>query len=40
MGPQGERDSVKLEQQVLIIEDGYDALTTYPWEESLLDQHV
>jgi len=37
MGPQGERDGVKLEQQVLITEQGYEILTTYPWEESLLD---
>ncbi len=37
MGPEGERDGVKLEQQVLITDDGYELLTTYPWEESLLD---
>ena len=37
MGPKGERDGVKLEQQVLITDDGYELLTTYPWEESLLD---
>ena len=37
MGPLGERDGVKLEQQVLITEDGYELLTTYPYEEALLD---
>ncbi len=37
MGPQGERDGVKLEQQVLITDDGYELLTTFPYEESLLD---
>jgi Xaa-Pro aminopeptidase len=37
MGPEGEHDGVKLEQQVLITEDGYELLTTYPYEEVLLD---
>ena len=37
MGPSGERDGVKLEQQVLITEEGYELLTTYPYEEALLD---
>jgi len=37
MGPRGERDGVKLEQQVLITDDGYELLTDYPYEESLLD---
>ena len=37
MGPSGERDGVKLEQQMLITEDGYELLTTYPYEEALLD---
>jgi Xaa-Pro dipeptidase len=37
MGPLGERDGVKLEQQVLITDDGYELLTTFPYEESLLD---
>ncbi|MGD8838734.1 MAG: Xaa-Pro peptidase family protein [Gammaproteobacteria bacterium] len=37
MGPKGERDGVKLEQQVLITDDGYELLTTYPWEATLLD---
>jgi Xaa-Pro dipeptidase len=37
MGPKGERDGVKLEQQVLITANGYELLTTFPYEESLLD---
>jgi Xaa-Pro aminopeptidase len=37
MGPVGERDGVKLEQQVLITDDGYELLTTFPYEASLLD---
>ena len=37
MGPKGERDGVKIEQQVLITDDGYELLTTFPYEESLLD---
>ncbi len=37
MGLEGERDGVKLEQQVLITEDGYELLTVSPYEESLLD---
>ena len=37
MGAVGERDGVKLEQQVLVTEDGYEMLSTYPLEESLLD---
>jgi Xaa-Pro dipeptidase len=37
MGPLGERDGVKLEQQVLITDDGYELLTRYPYDESLLD---
>ena len=37
MGPLGERDGVKLEQQVLVTEGGYELLTTFPYEESLLD---
>jgi Xaa-Pro aminopeptidase len=28
---------VKLEQQVLITESGYELLTTFPYEASLLD---
>jgi len=37
MGPLGERDGVKLEQQVLITADGYELLTDFPYEENLLD---
>ncbi len=36
-GAVGERDGVKLEQQVLITEEGYEMLTAYPLEERLLD---
>jgi Xaa-Pro aminopeptidase len=37
MGPKGERDGVKLEQQVLVTDSGYELLTDYPWEASLLE---
>ncbi len=37
MGPKGERDGVKLEQQVLVADDGNELLLTYPWEQELLD---
>ena len=37
IGPKGERDGVKLEQQVLITADGYELLTRFPYEEALLD---
>jgi Xaa-Pro aminopeptidase len=37
MGPKGERDGVKLEQQVLVTDSGYELLTHYPWEASLLE---
>ncbi|MBC6440238.1 MAG: aminopeptidase P family protein [Rhodospirillales bacterium] len=37
MGPKGERDGVKLEEQVLVTEDGYEPISTFPFEESLLD---
>ena len=36
MGAVGERDGVKLEQQVLVTDDGYDLLTSMPFEEELL----
>ncbi len=36
IGAVGERDGVKLEQQVLVTDDGCEVLTTYPWEQSLL----
>ncbi|MCP4766629.1 MAG: aminopeptidase P family protein [Gammaproteobacteria bacterium] len=37
IGAVGERDGVKLEQQVLITDDGYELLSTYPFENSLLE---
>ncbi len=37
MGAVGERDAVKLEEQVLITEDGLEKMSTYPMEDSLLD---
>ena len=37
MGPLGERDGVKLEEQVLITEEGHQLLSTYPMEAALLD---
>ncbi len=37
VGAVGERDGVKLEQQVLITEDGYELLSQYPYEDCLLD---
>ena len=36
IGAVGERDGVKLEQQVLVTDNGYETLSTYPFEESLL----
>lgn len=36
IGAVGERDGVKLEEQVLITEDGYEQMSTYPLEEELL----
>ena len=37
MGAVGERDGVKLEQQVLITAEGFEPISTYPWEEELLE---
>ena len=37
MGAVGERDGVKLEQQVLVTSDGYEMLSSDPLEPSLLD---
>ena len=37
VGALGERDGVKLEQQVLLVEGGYELLSTYPLEDCLLD---
>ena len=36
MGAVGERDGVKIEQQVLVTDDGHEMLTSYPLEEELL----
>ncbi|MEM9061225.1 MAG: dimethylsulfonioproprionate lyase DddP [Pseudomonadota bacterium] len=36
MGVKGARDGIKLEDQVLITEDGVENLTNYPWDEKLL----
>ena len=36
VGAEGERDGVKLEQQVLITNEGCEALSQYPWDEKLL----
>ncbi len=36
MGAVGERDGVKLEQQVLVTKDGCEILSTFPMEEALL----
>ncbi len=37
IGAVGERDGVKLEQQVLVTDEGYELLSHYPFEEALLD---
>jgi len=37
MGARGEQYGVKLEQQALITEDGYELMNHYSWEESLLE---
>ncbi len=37
MGAVGERDGVKLEQQVLVTEEGYEMLSSFPLEEALLE---
>ncbi len=36
MGARGERDGVKLEQQVVVNDNGYELLTMFPYEEILL----
>lgn len=36
MGAEGETDGVKLEQQVAVTTDGYELITTYPFEEDLI----
>ena len=37
VGEVGERDGVKLEQQVLVTKDGCEPMSTYPWDARLLD---
>ena len=37
MGSPKEGDGVKLEQQVLVTENGYELMSRFPLEESLLD---
>jgi Xaa-Pro aminopeptidase len=37
VGAVGERDGVKLEQQVLVTNSGYEMLSSYPLEEALLE---
>lgn len=37
VGAVGERDGVKLEQQVVVTDNGYELLSTYPYEDELLD---
>lgn len=37
MGAVGERDGVKLEQQVLVTSDGIEPISTYPWESEFLE---
>lgn len=34
--PGRERDGVKLEQQVVVTEDGFEQLSTHPYDERLL----
>ena len=36
IGAMGDREGVKLEEQVLITEDGYELMSSYPFEEELL----
>ncbi len=37
VGAKGERDGVKLEEQILVTETGYELLTSFPFEDNLLD---
>ena len=37
VGAVGERDGVKLEQQVVVTDDGYEQLTTHPYDPRLLE---
>ena len=36
IGTQGGKESIKLEEQILITDDGYEMLSSYPFEESML----
>lgn len=36
MGAEGETDGVKLEQQIVVTNDGYEMLSSYPWDERLM----
>ena len=36
MGAEGERDGVKLEQQILVTKDGHEIMSTFPLEDALL----
>lgn len=38
IGEEGGDEGVKLEQQVLITEDGQELLSTFPFESALLDR--
>ena len=38
ISPEGGAFSIKLEDQVLISEDGYDNLTTYPFDAALMGE--
>jgi Xaa-Pro aminopeptidase len=35
MGARGERDGVKLEQQGLVTGEGFELITSYPYDEEL-----
>ncbi len=37
MGAVGERDGVKLEQQVMVTDDGHEILTSFPLEDAMLE---
>ena len=37
MGPIGESNGVKLEEQILVTKEGHEILSSYPFEESLLE---
>ena len=40
MGEVGGDEGVKLEQQVLVTETGCELLTSFPFEDSLLDRQI